>query len=101
MNARVAAVCALLLAQPLLAETIERTTEAAANGEVEIVNVAGEVRVIGWDRSQVQMKAELGPGLETVRFERDGDQVRIEVKWPRDGERGSSSTLEVHVPQNS
>lgn len=93
--------CALLFAQPVLAETIERTLEASPKGEVEIVNVAGDVRVVGWDRAQVHMEAVLGDGIDKIEFERDGDLVRIEAKFPRDGDHGGSSALVVRVPQNS
>jgi DUF4097 and DUF4098 domain-containing protein YvlB len=84
------------------AETVERSAQAPAKGRIEIVNVAGTVAVIGWDRAQVQMKADLGRDVERVDFERDGDRTLIEVKIPKKGGRSSvSSRLVIHVPQGS
>src|SRR5690606_6811660 len=60
----------VLLAHAAAAETLERQAEAPAKGEVEIVNVSGEVRVIGWDRAQVRLHADLDGDVETVEFER-------------------------------
>lgn len=91
---------ALLIAQSAASESIERTIDASPRGEVEIVNVSGEVRVIGWDRAQVQLRAELDPDVEEVEFERNGELTRIRVKLPNDGNGGSGDLL-VHVPRAS
>jgi DUF4097 and DUF4098 domain-containing protein YvlB len=92
-------VVALLIAHGATGETIERTADAPAKGEVEIVNVSGEVHVIGWDRAQVQMTADVAPGVDEVDFERQGDRTLIRVK-PASG-NGGSSELRVHVPRDS
>jgi len=94
-------VVSALLAHAAAAETLERQAEAPPRGEVEIVNVSGEVRVIGWDRAQVQLRAELTGEVETVEFERDGDRTSIQVKWPRGRQHGGTADLTVHVPRQS
>jgi DUF4097 and DUF4098 domain-containing protein YvlB len=91
----------VLLTHSAVAERIERQAAAAADGEVEIVNVSGEVRVIGWDQAKVQLQADVGRGVEEVEFDSDDDDVtRIRVKWPNDKQAGATN-LTVHVPRQS
>lgn len=91
---------ALLIAHAAAGETVERTVKAAPDGEVDIVNVAGAVHVIGWDRSEVQLRAEIGSNVEEVELEQRGERILIRVKLPS-GEDGGTSSLRVHVPRNS
>jgi DUF4097 and DUF4098 domain-containing protein YvlB len=92
---------AALWSQLAAAETIERRADASPSGEVEIVNVAGDVRVIGWDRPQVQVKADLDSDVEELEFEPHDDHTLIKVKWPHGDAGGGSSSLIVHVPRDS
>ena len=101
MKAMLSTVCALLFAHCAWSETVERSAEASPTGEVEIVNVAGDVRVIGWERRQIQVKADLGRGVERLEFERKGDRTLIEVKLPRNSGSSGSSSLVVQIPQGS
>ncbi len=91
---------ALLFAHAVHAEQVERETAASPRGEVQIVNLSGDVRVIGWDQPKVRMQADLGRGVEEVEFERDADLTRIRVKWPREKEAGATD-LTIHVPRES
>lgn len=94
-------VAALMVAHFAAAETVERQTDALPDGEVEIVNVSGDVRVIGWDKRQVHVKGELDSEVEELEFHREDDRTLIKVKWPRGDSGGGSSSLVVHVPQDS
>lgn len=95
------ALVALLLAVSYAnAEAIDRRTDADARGEVEIVNVAGSVRVTGWDRNEVQVRGELGRGVERLDVTRDGNHVLVKVVLPRMRSSGGSD-LEISVPRNS
>jgi DUF4097 and DUF4098 domain-containing protein YvlB len=91
---------ALLITHTAASETIERTIDAPPDGEVEIVNVSGEVRVIGWERAQVQLRAEVDPDVEEVVFEQSGGRTIIRVRWPHNSDGGSGDLL-VHVPRES
>lgn len=101
MKAILSALCALGFAHGASGETVERSAEAPATGEVEIVNVAGEVHVVGWERNQVQMQADLGRAVERVEFERRGDRTLIEVKYANGRGSSGSASLIIHVPQGS
>ena len=91
-------VCAL---QPAAAETIEKSLPADSRGEVKIVNVAGDVHVVGWERPEVKVTADLGSGVERLDFESEGGRTRIEVVLPRRGSRSGATDLVVHVPRES
>ena len=91
-----------LLALPAMAEEVNRTLDAAADGTVHVSNIAGEVIVVGWSRSEVEVTGELGRSVEELIFERDGDKVTIKVKVPRSsGGRGIASDLRIQVPEAS
>ncbi len=81
-----------------------RTVEADV--DVEVFNVAGSVRITGWDRNEVQVEGTLGEGIERLAFENDGEGVEIRVIIPssrrRDPERQVGAThLEIMVPRGA
>lgn len=81
-------------------QTVERSRPAAADGQVEIENLAGTVRVEAWDRNEVSLAARLGRGVEAVDFEGNGSTTRIRVVYPRRG-NSDGSDLVVRVPAGS
>lgn len=101
MKKQTVLVLGLLLALPVMAEEVDRTLDAADDGEVDISNIAGSVTVHGWSRSQVEVTGTLGRNVEELVFERSGDTVTIKVKVPRRGGRGIDSDLRISVPQRS
>jgi DUF4097 and DUF4098 domain-containing protein YvlB len=92
---------AALLAQTAGAERIDRSTPADPRGEVSIGNVAGEVRVVGWDRDEVRVEADLAPGVERLDFDRNGPRTVIKVVLPKGRSSHGSTDLIVHVPRAS
>jgi len=83
------------------AETVERSLPADARGEVTIVNVAGEVSVEGWKQAEVQVKADLGSGVERLVFESEGKATVIKVILPKGRSSSGSSQLKVRIPEGS
>jgi DUF4097 and DUF4098 domain-containing protein YvlB len=77
---------------------IDRTVATPATGTVEVFNISGEIRVVGWDRSEVRVTGTLGEGTERLDVATSGDRVRIEVVIPRGAREVEESTLEVRVP---
>lgn len=102
-----AAIAALLLtglmAGPAAARDVQRNVDASPDGKVTITNTAGSIEIKGWSRNQVDVVADLGSGVEELEVERDGDNVTIAVKVPRNHRhnRGISSDLVVRIPENS
>ncbi len=91
----------LMIAAPVMAEDVDRTLDAAPDGEVNISNIAGSVVVNGWSRDQVAVTGTLGRNVEKLIFERDDDEITIKVKVPKKGGRGIDSDLRISVPQDS
>jgi DUF4097 and DUF4098 domain-containing protein YvlB len=101
IRATIGAVAMACVLQPASAETIEKSLPADARGEVKIVNVAGDVHVVGWDRSEVKVNADLGSGVERLEFVSEGGRTEIEVVLPSRGSRSGATDLRVHVPRES
>jgi DUF4097 and DUF4098 domain-containing protein YvlB len=83
------------------ADDVNEILDADADGTVSISNVSGSVEVQGWSRNQVEVTGELGSRVEELIFERDGDEVFIKVKVPRNSNGGISSDLSINVPAGS
>jgi hypothetical protein len=97
---------AALAAAPTAAqERVDRTLPAPADGNVKVINIAGSVRVVGWDRNEVQVRGTLGEGTERLDFETQGNTTVVEVVWPQERDRRDrriqGSELEIQVPAGS
>lgn len=91
-----------LLAMPALGWAQSRVDERHAladGGRIEVENVAGSVRVRGWDRDEVAITGTLGRNL---RLEVDASRNRVHVKvaQPRSGQ-GAAAELELRVPRGA
>lgn len=94
--------CALWISTGNAGEKIDRTLAAASTGTVKILNVRGEVEILGWDRNEIAVEGELDDLTEEFIFEIAGDRARIEVRLPRHNVSwGDGSDLQIHVPENS
>jgi hypothetical protein len=82
-------------------QEITRTVPADPRGEVEIVNISGDVQVSGWDRNEVEVHAELGSGADRLDVTSDPRHVYINVVLPKGRSRSGSTDLVVRVPRNS
>ena len=101
MKKYVLVVLLMAVAVPAYAEEVDQTLDADSDAEVRISNIAGSVVVEGWDRDAVQVTGTLGPKVDKLIFESDGDDVLIKVKVPRRGGRGIDANLEIRVPHGS
>ena len=113
MNVSVVRVCppavmraaiALALGLPAavaLGEPVEKRAAADPKGEVEIVNVAGSVRVMGWNRAEVDVRGELDDEAERLDFATEGTRTIIRVVLPRNRRDSSGSDLVVRIPEAS
>jgi hypothetical protein len=83
----------------------EKTLPAQPKGTVIVKNVAGEVRVVGTSRNEIQVEASYEDGVERIDFVSEGGRARIEVVLPKGEKRrhrgGGDAYLEIRVPQGS
>ncbi len=79
-------------------ESVSRSLEADPEGTVEVSVIRGKVKLQGWDQSMVKVEGTLDDHAEELIFERDGNQITLKVKIPRELSGGKGSDLTVHVP---
>jgi len=99
---RAALVLATVLAGPawLAAQTtVDQKRPASPDGAVSIENMSGSVKVVGWDRAEVQVKGTVGNGGE-LSFSGGGGRIHVEVESDHHP-MGVKSDLEVFVPAGS
>lgn len=83
------------------AEEVTKKGPANSKGEVEIVNVAGSVEVVAWERAEVEVHADLGSGVERLDFKTEGAHTLVKVVLPRMSGSSGSSDLVVKIPRDS
>jgi DUF4097 and DUF4098 domain-containing protein YvlB len=95
------AVAALLLA-PLSwgdEQSVDKRVPADPQGEVEVSNVAGNVSISGWDRSEVEVIGTLGEDIERLDFLSEPKRTIIQVKLKEGKSRhDSDAELSIRVP---
>jgi len=79
-------------------ESVSRSLEADPEGTVEVSVIRGKVKLQGWDQSMVKVEGTLDDHAEELIFERDGNQITLKVKIPRNMSDGKGSDLTIHVP---
>jgi DUF4097 and DUF4098 domain-containing protein YvlB len=85
----------------LAQEKVDQRRPAAKDGVVEVSNVAGVVKVTGWDREEVAVTGTLGKGTERLEFAGSGGRTRIKVVLPHFSHHVDGSDLEIQVPAGS
>jgi DUF4097 and DUF4098 domain-containing protein YvlB len=101
MKRVITTILACLLAATVFAEEVDRTIDASRDGHVDISNISGSITVTGWTRNEVEVTGTLGRNVEELILERDGDDILVKVKVPKQGGRGIDSDLRISVPENS
>jgi DUF4097 and DUF4098 domain-containing protein YvlB len=83
------------------ADEVTKSGPADPKGDVDIVNVAGTVEVVGWDRAEILVQADLGSGVERLDFKTEGAHTQIKVVLPKMSGSSGSSDLVVKIPRDS
>lgn len=108
MNARFTGLLlagALSLAVPgaFAAQTIERSIDTTADGEVRVRNVAGQVTIRGWDEARVELRIELSSDQQRVDIDDTPGRIAIDVRETEDRgrTRGRAATVTLSIPHGS
>ena len=97
----------LIAALPVatFAAEVNERIDAAANGQVVVRNVTGDIVVTGWDQNAVQVTGEIADSAERLDVRRDGDRIVVDVVYPENwqGNRDSAgdTDLAISVPRGS
>ena len=93
---------AVAAAMPAVAQQkVDETKPAAKDGVVEVHNVAGSLRVTGWDQDQVAVTGTLGKGTERLEFTAGERRTVVRVVLPHNAHHVDGSDLEIKVPRGS
>jgi DUF4097 and DUF4098 domain-containing protein YvlB len=82
-------------------QSVSQRAAMAADGALDVSNVAGEVSITGWDRNEVEVTGEIGH-RQKLEFSADGERTRIEVHGS-DNRHGDEedADLVIRVPSGS
>jgi DUF4097 and DUF4098 domain-containing protein YvlB len=99
-------VCAgqLLAAAAHAAErSVDLHKAADPEGQVEIIDVAGHIEIVGWDQPEIAVSGTIGDRVDRVDLSTNGDHATVRVVLPALSLSGGSgaASLVVHVPQKS
>lgn len=83
------------------AEKFEQRLPVQPHGMVEISNVAGRIDVQGWDNPEVEVRGDIGEGVEKVDFSTDHGRTVIKVRVPNHSFRSASADLRIRLPRDS
>ncbi|MCC4620426.1 DUF4097 domain-containing protein [Xanthomonas cassavae CFBP 4642] len=102
---RYATVSLLLLAAfcaaPAAAQNaVNQSHPLARGGRVELENIAGKIRVRGWDRDEVSLTGTLGEG-QRLDVDASSNRLQFEVIYPRNSRNGQGAQLELRVPRGA
>jgi DUF4097 and DUF4098 domain-containing protein YvlB len=82
------------------AEPIDQSIEAKEGTTVLVENVAGIVRVTGWDKREVTVTGELGDGADRVVVSAEYGRVLVRVLMPRSSTTANTELI-VSAPADS
>ena len=78
--------------------TVDETRPLAADGRVEISNISGEIKVIGWSGDGVVITGTLEDGVKELDISSSGSRLSIEVDLERRTRNNGSAYLTVKIP---
>ena len=80
-------------------DKVNKTLPASADGVVEVHNIRGDIKIIGWDKNEVKLTGELDDLMKELIFKSQGNVILIDVVMPRRNiNNGDGSDLTVYVP---
>lgn len=81
--------------------SFEKKIPVDPHGVVDISNVAGKIEVSAWDNPEVEVRGEIGPGVDKVDVTTERGRTSIRVYVPNHTFRSASADLRIRVPRDS
>jgi len=78
--------------------SVDETRPLAADGRVEISNISGEIKVIGWSGDGVSISGTLEDGVKELDISSSGSRLSIEVALEHRTRNNGSAYLTVKIP---
>ncbi len=83
------------------AKNVDMSHAASAGATVQIENLAGHVKIVGWSRHAVHVTGTLSNSEENVEVTGDKDNLEIRVVYPDSHINHAGADLVVHTPRNA
>ncbi|HEX7964926.1 MAG TPA: DUF4097 family beta strand repeat-containing protein [Gammaproteobacteria bacterium] len=81
--------------------SVNESRPVKPDGEVRVDNLAGTVRVEGWDKNEVRVSGSLGGQVERLEITGDDSSLSIRVILPQHNCRDCEADLQINVPRSS
>jgi DUF4097 and DUF4098 domain-containing protein YvlB len=78
--------------------TVNEARPLAADGRVEVSNISGEVKVIGWTGDGVVITGTLEDGVKDLDISSGGSRLRIEVELDHHTRNNGDAYLTIKIP---
>jgi hypothetical protein len=92
----------LTAACPLWADgEVNERRPLAPDGLVEVEMISGSIRVIGWDKAEVEITGRLKRPHEQLEIDSDEDAVSIEVSPPHGRHHNLDESLQIRMPRGA
>jgi DUF4097 and DUF4098 domain-containing protein YvlB len=94
-------ICAAAATAHAQTTNFEKKVAVDPHGVVDISNVAGKIEVSAWDNPEVEVRGEIGPGVDKVDVTTERGRTSIRVYVPNHTFRSASADLRIRVPRDS
>jgi len=94
-------VCLLLVAPAIAgSKSIDESRKASSDADVSIELIAGNIRIVAWDRDEVRVTGTINDKWEEFEMTGDEDDISIEISPPEGSHRNVKleADLEIMVP---
>ena len=89
------------VAQPIAADpgqrTVHRVLAARSAGWVDVELLAGRLEVVGWDRDEVEIEAELGSAVDDLTTTHDGQRILVRLQIADEARVGSAAAVDLRL----
>ena len=93
---------AFMLPSAVLADTdIDQTISMAADGLVQVENLAGSVEFTAWDRDETQVRGEAGDSVEEVIIRETSSGVLVKIRNKKNERNMDDTDLYLRIPARS
>lgn len=91
---------AILLFMPLVhaGSSIDETRTMSMDGLVQVENLAGSIKITGWDKTEVKISGKLGDDVEDFEVLETSSGIQIRVHNRKNQRNVDESYLELHIP---
>ncbi|HET6725848.1 MAG TPA: DUF4097 family beta strand repeat-containing protein [Gammaproteobacteria bacterium] len=96
-----AALFAIATAPAFASQSIDVTRTASPNASVHINNIAGSVKIVGWDKNSVHITGRLGSNDQHLKVTGEKDYIDIKVQYPQHSNIDEGTVLVIQLPRAS